>query len=403
MRTRTRHAPRPYAMRLALIAGLIGMTSGCVSEFKANGESRLVLPEDEQIETIHRVDDGDGTSMTAMRSLSTVFRMQRKGSIAFNGINLPLFESAEGTHVATQEGSVAGNLTTAESVRGAERLKVIIHRLGERGGPRQTFESESGILLGRNGNQRGFLVERPNEDGSRSIGLASWTDGTVDWLLDDGRVNAFGWIDTAGRIAYSTRSPDDSSFVVGIREADGTRWTIEEDLPYSWMFPILDPDGQTLFSVRLGDGYADMVHGTITNNRAFRETMKAQRMSNRASARRVSQMVSTSTSGVYGDEYCIPWYSYELERMVVWDVGELTVELLAENSVAAFPLKAKHNWLVTTPDGLDRTALFVSKRSQDRLLDFPWLARARDGDQVVIIEPLDQRIEIAILEFGSRE
>ena len=166
---------------------------------------------------------------------------------------------------------------------------------------------------------------------------------------------------------------------------------------------MLDPDGRSLFAVRLGDGYADMVYGTLANAGDFRNSMKTHRMSNRASPKRVSQMISTTLFGSETSGKQIPWYSYELGRMVVWDVVRDKVELLPEDSVAAFPLKQMHNWLVTTPDGLDRAALFVSEPVQDRLLDFPWLARSMQGDDVLIAEPLDRMIEIAIMTLGSAE
>ena len=89
--------------------------------------------------------------------------------------------------------------------------------------------------------------------------------------------------------------------------------------------------------------------------------------------------------------------------MIAWDVEKLKVELLPEGSVSAFPLKRKHDWLVTTGDGLERTALFVSESAQDRLVDFPWLARGMDGTRVCIVEPVNLMLEIAILEFGSAE
>ena len=146
-----------------------------------------------------------------------------------------------------------------------------------------------------------------------------------------------------------------------------------------------------------------MVCGIPTNAGDFRKSMKRHRMSNRASPTRVSQMVSTTTCSPGGRGSQVSWYSYELGRMVVWNVEEDSVELLPEGSVAAFPLRRAPNWLVTTPDGLDRTALFVSETVQDRLLDFPWLARAMQGNRVLIVEPLERAIQIAIMTLGPAE
>ena len=390
------------SIRLALVASLIVLATGCVSEFKPGGNSNLILPDEEQMETIHRMDDFDGTSMAAMTSLTTAFQVKRLGGVEFNGATLPLVSFTDGGHIATQTGRPpSARLLTGNASNRTEGMSVAVYRLDGPGGPQRTGQSDDGILLGRNGNQNGFLVERPNTDGSRSIGMASWIDGNIDWIIDDGNVNAFGWVSQSGRIVFSSRRVEDSNFVIAVRETDGSRWDIEETLPYTWMFPVFEADGQSIFAVRLGDGYADMTHGSLSSANDFRDTMKSHRMSNRTDATRISQMVSTSTSGPKGNGLVIPWYSYELGRMVVWDVDRLEVQLLPEGSVSAFPMDTKRNWLVTTGEGLDRTALFVSDRAEDRLIDFPWLARHMSGNQVFIIEPLDRVIKVAMIEFGS--
>ena len=398
----THHDRMKSSTRLALTASLVVLASGCVSEFKPAGNSSLILPDDEQIETIHRIDDRDGTSMTAMTSLSTAFRVRRLGSVDYNGANLPLLTFKDTGYIATQEGlPPSAALICAQLNNRAKGTNVAIYQLGRSDAPERIVQSDDGILIGRNGNQDGFLVERPNKDGSRSIGQANWTDGTIEWLIDDGRVNAFGWISESGRIVYSTKSVKDRNFVLGILEADGSRWKIEESLPFSWVFPIFEATGDSIFAARLGDGYADMVHGSVANAGEFRKTMKSHRMSNRTNVVRVNQMMSTSTTGPRGNSQVIAWYSYELGRMVVWNCKKLKIDLLPEDSVSAFPMNSEHNWLITTADGLDRTALFVSDQAQDRLVDFPWMARTMRGNSVFIIEPVEREIRVGLIEFGS--
>ena len=124
-------------------------------------------------------------------------------------------------------------------------------------------------------------------------------------------------------------------------------------------------------------------------------------MSNRTNVIRVSQMMSTSTTGPKENSQVITWYSYELNRIVVWNCKKLKIDLLPEGSVSAFPMNSEHNWLVTTADGLDRAALFVSDQAQDRLVDFPWLARTMKGNSVFIVEPVEREIKIGLIEFGS--
>ena len=389
-------------MGLALTASLIAFSSGCISKFEPGTRSNLLLPDDEQIETVHRLEDSSGSSVMTMTSLSTTFTIRRLGSVEFNGANLPILSFRDGGYIATQLGDVpSAAQLCAVTNQPASGMSVSVNKIGNSGDPTLVSRSEEGVLIGRNGNQEGFLVERPNQDGSRSIGVASWDNGSIDWIIDDGRVNTFGWLGPNGRVVYSTLKMEETRFTLAVVEPDGTHWKIPEPLPYSWVFPILGGEDESLFAVRLGDGYADMVHGPLDDPDSFRKELRSHRMSNRADLLRTSQMMSTSTSGTGIGGRVIPWYSYELGRMVAWDVDELEVNLLPEDSISAYPIDQGQNWLVTTPNGLDRITLFVSERTGDRLLDFPWITRDMSESKVLIIEPVEREVGIRMIEFQT--
>lgn len=377
---------------------------GCVSTFERSDQSRLILPDTQDFETVQRIDSTPGLPLVTTTSMSTSFTLRRWKGIEFDGATLPLLNFSDGGRVAIQTGpppSMA--VRCALSGQCSSETGISIYRLGEDRETVLVHETEGGLLLGRNSNQTGFLVERPNRNGSRSIGIASWSGETIQWLVQDEHVNAFGWLAENGRLVYSSRPVDSTEFRLRVIEPDGSRWSIPEALPYSWIFPILSSCGKDLFAIRQGDGYADATYGALEDLISFRRSVSVRRMSDRVDLVRITQMMSTATAGMPEAESVLTWYSYELGRMVLWDAGSDEIQLLPEETVSAIPFGSKFNWLATTQDGLDRVTLFVTDTEVDRLIDFPWIARAKSGMQILLVEPRGKKAELALMEFtGSK-
>jgi hypothetical protein len=133
------------------------------------------------------------------------------GSIPYDGMVLPLI-SPDGRFAATQVGppppwpallaepgahpeGVHTRIEIYDLMSETPTLVVVPEPLPE------------GCLLGRGVSDRGFLIERPNEDGSRWIGLVTWT-GALDWLIGgtgdeaDERVNAQATLLPTGDLVY---------------------------------------------------------------------------------------------------------------------------------------------------------------------------------------------------------
>lgn len=377
-----------------------GLQLGCVSTFERGDQSRLILPDTQDFETVQRIDNTPGIPLVTTTSMSTSFTLRRWKGIEFDGATIPLMSFADGETIAIQTGPPP-NMSVRCALSGDCRPEtaISIYRLGQERETVLLHETDGGLLLGRNGNKEGFLVERPNRNGSRSIGIVSWSGGTVNWLVHDEQVNTFGWLAENGRLIYSSRPVDSTEFRLKVIEPGGSRWSISEVLPYSWVFPILSADGKELFAIRLGDGYADATHGVLEDLSSFRKSITTRRMSDRVDLVRITQMMSTAAAGLPEARSILAWYSYELERMVLWDVKADDIQLLPSESVSAIPFGTRFNWLVTTQDGLDRVTLFVTDTEVDRLVDFPWIARAKSGMKVLLVEPREKIAELAMIEF----
>ncbi|MEO1130672.1 MAG: hypothetical protein AAFX05_13345, partial [Planctomycetota bacterium] len=94
-----------------------------------------------------------------------------------------------------------------------------------------------GTLLGRSSDDIGFLVEQVQPDGTRRIGRARWQTGEIDWLVDDGLVNACGGLRPGGELVYSTRPIDSRDF----RLASTSGRVFAED-GSSYLFPMVDDE-----------------------------------------------------------------------------------------------------------------------------------------------------------------
>lgn len=400
---------RPVALATIRTTGIITVMAwvlvtlaGCVSSYEAKGESRYVLPAEEQFELVQRTGFDEDGNLALTSSTETTFRIRRGGSVEYNGSTLPLFTFVDGGYIATQVGPIPGKaLVNASSGSCPPGTRVQVHRVGEGRETELIYESGDGLLLGRNSDGTGFLVERPSRNGARAIGKMDWRTGLTEWLVDDGRVNAFGWLASDGTLLFSSRAVNQKRFELAFRRPGGTIRRVSEPLPFSWLFPTSVRGGTGIYCIRMGDGYADMTYSTFTEYPPYIETTRSRRMSNRVDASRVVQMASTLSGGAGGSEWAVSWYSYELGRVITWNQETNEIEMLPEGSYAATAFRDRYNWLVTSGQGLSRATLFVSEVRSSLLIDFPWIVRELVDGTAAIFEPREDRLEFAIMEFGS--
>ena len=269
--------------------------------------------------------------------------------------------------------------------------------------PELIKEHTGGTLLGRSANREGVLVEKANPNGSRWIGLAPWDGGDVRWLLSNGNVNAFGWLHEDSTLVYAQRRPAETEFELVVRRADGSVWRLREPLPYSWIYPIISPDGKSLYALRTGDGIADLAWGSLSDEDAFKESLKLHRTSDRSDGLRARQTLAGTTGGAGITEKEIAWFSWAFLRMILWNPTEDSVRLLPEESVAATP-SSNEGWLVTLPDKIEQAEFLTSSVATSLLFSDPWVARPGAGEEdTIIVLASNARLQIARLEIKALE
>lgn len=207
------------------------------------------------------------------------------GSVPYDSRSLPLV-SPDGRYVATQTGDSPewSTILAAADAAIPEMTQVEIYRLDrELGEAVFVFATEPGLLLGRGGDQHGFLVESVRPDGSRWIGYAMWSGGTTTWLAADGNVNAFASLGANGRLAWSRRSQDAEHFDLVIRR-DGEEWTVGSQ-GGDWLLPTWSGDTDGLFAIRLHEGLLELTFVVAETPDTTRESLVRLPLGSQRSAR----------------------------------------------------------------------------------------------------------------------
>lgn len=176
------------------------------------------------------------------------------GYITYDGQTLPL-TSPDGRFIAVQEGEApTWEVMLAEP--GAEppaRTGLAVYQIGE---DRSLTRVEPisplppGLVLGRAADDRGFLVEAPQANGSRWIGRVSWF-GELEWLVRSSAVCAHAMLTPRGELIYTRRAVEGDAFDLvllsngqeSVRPADGG----------SYMYPMCTADAGLAYVLRLSD------------------------------------------------------------------------------------------------------------------------------------------------------
>ena len=394
---------RPGAVRAALATVLLA--TGCVKETSVKSASRLVIPPGETYELAERRDDLPDTPMITQTSMASVIAVDQLGIIPYDGFTLPITsQTTDAQYVAVQDGSpVPVDVFLAKGAGAMVDAGVTIFSCSAGMEPEAVRTHSGSILLGRNSNQEGVLVEKANADGSRWIGIAPWSGDDIRWLVRDGNVNAFGWIGEDATLVYAQRRVGEERFELVTRRPDGSAWRIEEPLPYSWVYPILTPSGEGLFALRRGEGFADLAWGRTGDTERFRESLTLHRTSDRVDDLRAWETLAASTGGTGVSDDHVPWFSRELRRLALWSPSDRTTRLFPPGTVAACTHPDSRDWLVTGRDALEMAAILKTTTATSLVFDQPWIARTGIRGNVVIMLAREGLLELAILKTGPVE
>lgn len=384
----------PAALFLSIIA-----TSGCMQEERVVTGSRLLIPPTSTYSVTEVQDDIPEAPTLTQTGISSRISIQPLGTVAYDGFTLPIVHGrTDRAHLAVQAGRPPSeDVLLARNGATSPGASVEIHALGPERETTLVRSHGGGMVLGRSATEEGVLVERPNADGSRWLGVAPWSGGDIRWLKSDGNVNAFGWLHENGTLAYAQRRPDERDFELVIRPGDGEVWRLEEPLPYTWTWPVIAPDGRALYALRLGDGIADLAWGPLEGPDGFRRGLRLHRASDRVDGMRARQILASSTGGAGLGNDTLAWFSWRLLRTVLWAPRRDEIRLLPPGSVAATEA-GDDVWMTTLSDQLEQVELLESSTASALLLTGPWIVRPGTGDELFMLLPAGDSMQVASLQ-----
>ena len=388
------------------MASLVFACSGCVVETRskdAERAPRLILPTRSTIEKREKNSNEILFETIDAGQKSLEFAFAPLAVVSYDGFTLPIFsDHPEDLVFATQNGTHPGlRAILGEGTDGISDQHVVINRITSSDEVEIIARHDEPLLLGRNANSRGVLVEKPKPDGSRAIGLASWSDDSVAWLVDDGAVNAFGWITESGRLVYSSRGKGDQQYILKVRENDGRTWSIPETLPYSWILPTWSEDDGGIFAIRMGDGYGDLAWSRSGDAGVFRRSLKTRRISDRFSIELAWQTLASTTGGNGVTDTRLAWFSFEQGGLSLWDGKQDSMRALPESALACCKLEGQDEWLITTDRSLKSVRITEDQSQAIRLLSGPWICRKTSGPASIVVKSYEDTLQLARITFGA--
>lgn len=173
------------------------------------------------------------------------------GEIPFDGLVLPVL-SPDASFLATQVGGAPSwdALLAGPDARAPYRTRIEAYDL--RGAMPARVDGVSlpaGWLLGRGADERGFLCEVINPDGSRDIARVPWRGGEPEWLARTGGVNAHAALFLDGSVVYCARAIDEPRFSIVIERGGAVSTYSDPDA--SLMFPVPTPEGGAFYCYAL--------------------------------------------------------------------------------------------------------------------------------------------------------
>ncbi len=199
--------------------------------------------------------------------------LRRLGAVPFDSQTLPL-TSPDGRWIATEHGAPPpwGAVLAAPGEMPPPGLRISAYQVARGdGSPLPTGMGMNemkwkdrlplGLLLGRSCDDRGFLVEAPQRDGSRWIGRVEWTTGRLEWLVrgtDPGIENhvviaAFASYGPSGELAYSRLDSVGGAFdlIVRTRPEDPRteRVLVSADGSESYLCPTFSADRSHVYAL----------------------------------------------------------------------------------------------------------------------------------------------------------
>lgn len=339
-----------------------------------------------------------------------VFGLRPVGVVPFAGPMLPL-ASPGAEFLAVPQGEPAPwPAVLAEPGAAANPLsRIRVYSLKGRSAVELTWSDSlpRGLVLGRSCDERGFLVEAPQADGSRWIGKVAWSDGHLDWLVRDKAVCAHAALGPDSQLVYTSRPIASPVTEIVVRSPAGATARIPAPAGTAFFSPwfsgtqiaalLRSPDAIEL--VRLAptpvNGAASFIH---------RRTLARGESSSGFAFQMLASLQLTRAGSL---ETAVAVFDPSTQGMVpVIDSGP--PEALEQHSVAAVRTAGRlgDGWLLTTPDGLvfrPQASIDAKRQDRVRISDKSYLPRlTSDPGRFLLLGPnpggVAPSIQILMLE-----
>jgi len=372
----------------ALAATCLALAFGCVRQSESLGPSRIITPPTPGTVVV-RGPDGAVTRDAVLR-----ISLDSLPAVATDGFVLPLV-SPDGTAMAWQSSSNADWPTLLAQPESTRALLATVSGRSTGG----DWSGSEPLLLGRVGNERGFVVEAPRPDGARWLGWMGWDGSEPKWTVQDASVNAFATLGPRGEWAWSRRPIDRAEFDVVMERPEGRlEWPRRDG--ESWMMPVIAPDG--IYAVGLRDGVLELAFlplragQNLTRSQAEPALLR-KRISLRGTPRMAYQTMAACTqdAAVRGGGHP------DLRRMALWRPMAEEVRLLAERSVAAW-IQTDGSALVSLPERLVMQEMPPEPGLAPlQVLPGLWLPRGRDAQGLILLGPREAVCQVSRLKLGG--
>ncbi|MFZ9913840.1 MAG: hypothetical protein ACO3IB_00680 [Phycisphaerales bacterium] len=360
-----------------------------------------------------RVSEGASSSLPRVAESSAAIDFRTLGVVAHDGFTLPLL-SPDGRYMAVQTGGVPDRATmlARDGQRPPIASRIALYRLGPRAIER-LGETEGGLVLGRAADARGFLVESPRPDGARWIGRISWgTSASTknyepEWLVQDGRVNAFAALGPLGELAYCARDRGTRAFDLVVRR-DGRSSVLSGGGVRSFMLPAFSTDGARVMTIALRDGIVELAAADPTSDATLAQSLVKALVTDRGNDETAMQMAVPQgvRDGVDGRDLIV--FHPVLGTVVRWNETD-GMRPVADKAYAACRLDATRVvYLSGSAVRVARAGVTQSEPGAPSVLVLEQTAVPRalgavEGDpSVLLLRPEPRGVQIVLARFLSR-
>jgi len=234
-----------------------------------------------------------------------------------------------------------------------------------------------GLVLGRSCDDRGFLVEAPQADGSRWIGKVAWSDGRLVWLVQGAEVNAHAALGPGNQLAFTSRPAAGGPADIVVLQDSAVATRIPAPADASFFAPWFAEDG--LAALLLSSSGIELVLAPLTPGQPASISDHRLLVTGKPTAGLAYQILASQqlTTGPLQDREGAV-FDPSSQRMV--PVNAAGRRALDRTSVAAVRTSDPpgDGWLVTTPEGLafrSVDALANNRQDRVRISDVPFLPR----------------------------